>query len=443
MTNNDLIITPATWPGQKDSLSRTPTDLLNLVGWYGSTHSAAMWRKATEFLAVFQAEGVPGFDPQIDSWDPTFAAVEAEVMATASVIIIRLENNELLNGSLGSIAETGLALTSAALRGQAVIISIEDSMLTSLNDPGAIAQYMILEMFVEEIETNPALGGLFQLHRGNNLADLAQLACEAAQQQMTTPLAGWNYPNFLVKRDRRQQNYPRRVLLGGSSGPYAEVHRATFEQKKRHLAAPYTSEDFALKILSEGAIAEAWHIPYNNTDPLSTGLGMRTLLSIEAEYKKEADQLILPIMAEAASKAAATEIGFLLLYALTTGQEINIYLEPFDPVDYLHHHLAQVSFEADADEKSLRRALRHAGVADAVLATATRAEVIETANLISALHRAETPAFKQVKQSLLGQTEAFHAADNIRRVRTLVQAHLEKLRGDPRYPNFFTYATQI
>lgn len=443
MTNNDLILTPATWPGQKDNLSRTPTDLLNLVGWYGSTHSAAMWRKATEFLAVFQAEGVPGFDPQIDSWDPSFAAVEAEVMATASVIIIRLENNELLNGSLGSIAETGLALTSAALRGQAVIISIEDSMLTSLNDPGAIAQYMILEMFVQEIETNPALGGLFQLHRGDNLADLAQLACEAAQQQINSPLAGWNYPNFLAKKDRRQQNYPRRVLLGGSSGPYAEAHRATFEQKKKHLAAPYTGEGYALKILSEGAIAEAWHIPYNNTDPLSTGLGMRTLLSIESEYKKEADQLILPIMAEAASKAAATEIGFLLLYGLTTGQEINIYLEPFDPIDYLRHTLAEVSFEADADEKTLRRALRHAGVSDAVLATATQAEVIETANLIGALHRAETPTFKQVKQSLLGQTEAFHAADNIRRVRALVQAHLEKLHGDPRYPNFFTYATQI
>lgn len=442
-TNHDLIITPATWPDRKDSLIRTPTDLLNLVGWYGSTHSAAMWRKASEFLAIFQAEGMPGFDPQIDGWDPSFAAVEAEVMATAAVIIIRLENNELLNGSLGSIAETGLALTSAALRGQSVIVSVEDSMLTSLHDPGAIAQYMILEMFVEEIETNPALGGLFQLHRGDNLADLAQLACEAARQQMNTPLAGWNYPNFLAKRDRRQQNYPRRVVLGGSSGPYAETHRATFEQKQKHLAAPYTNEDFALRILSEGAIAEAWHIPYHNTDPLSTGLGMRTLLSIELEYKKEADQLLLPIMAEAASKAAATEIGFLLLYGLMTGQEINICLEPFDPADYLHHSLADVHVEADTDEKSLRRALRQVGVPDAVLALATQAEVVETVQLLSAFHQPQPPTFKQVKQSLLGQTEAFHAADNIRRVRTLVQAHLEKLRGDVRYPNFFSYSTQI
>jgi hypothetical protein len=103
----ELIITPATWPSQKDKFATTPANLLNLVGWYGSTHALAMWRKAAEFLAVFQAEHIPGFDPQVERWEPSFAAVEAEVLATASVIIMRLENKELLNGSLGSIAEIG------------------------------------------------------------------------------------------------------------------------------------------------------------------------------------------------------------------------------------------------------------------------------------------------------------------------------------------------
>jgi hypothetical protein len=170
---------------------------------------------------------------------------------------------------------------------------------------------------------------------------------------------------------------------------------------------------------------------------------MRTLLSIEREYKKEADQLLLPIMAEAASKAAATEIGFLLLHALTTGQDTDIFLEPFDPVDYLRYQFHQIEIKADADEKSMRVALRQAGVPNDILATAVQAEIVETYRLIGAFSGASRPTFKQVKQSLLGQTQAFQAADNIRRVRTLVQAHLEKLHGDPRYPNFFFYSTQI
>ncbi|MBE7553243.1 MAG: hypothetical protein HS126_19405 [Anaerolineales bacterium] len=442
-TPSDLVITPATWPSQKNKLEETPTNLLNLVGWYGSTHAAAMWRKAAEFLAVFRQASVPGFDPQIEGWDPAYAAVEAEVLADAAVIVIRLENHELVNGSLGSIAEVGLALTSAALRGQVVIVSIEDNLLASLNDPGAVAQYMILEMFMEEIDTNPIFSRFLQLHRGNDLAELAHLACIAARQQMEAAYTGLNFNDFLAKKNQRQQNYPLRVLLGGSGGPYTQAYRNTFEQKIKRLAAPYTGDGYVLSILSEGAVAEAWDIPYRSPDPFSTGLAMRTLLSIELESKKGADKLLLPIVAEASSKAAATEIGFLLLFALTTGQDVSIFLEPFDPVDFIRHYLSQVEIKADADEKSMRAALDRAGVPHAVLATAAQAEVTETCALIQTLLRGETATFKQVKQSLLGRTEAFQAADNIRRVRVLVQAHLEKLHTDLRYPDFFSYITQI
>ena len=159
----DLVITPATWPRQENMLQKTSTGLLHVVGWFGSTHASAMWRKADEFLAVFQDKQVPGFDPQIDDWNPAFATTEAEIMAQASVIIIRLENNELLNGSLGSIAETGLALTSAALRGQIIIISIEDKLLTTLDEPGAIAMYMVLEMALENLaRVDDVAGNVFR-----------------------------------------------------------------------------------------------------------------------------------------------------------------------------------------------------------------------------------------------------------------------------------------
>jgi hypothetical protein len=132
-----------------------------------------------------------------------------------------------------------------------------------------------------------------------------------------------------------------------------------------------------------------------------------------------------------------------LLYALTTGQDISVFLEPLDPADYIRHQLREVEIEPDADEKSMRHALRRAGVPDTVLATAIQAEVSATCDLIKTMAHSHAPTFKQAKQSLLGQTEAFHAADNIRRVRVLVQAHLEKLNADPRYPGFFSYATQI
>jgi hypothetical protein len=442
-TQADLVITPATWPDQAQRLVRTPTQLLDVVGWYGSTHPSAMWRKADEFLAVFRQEGAAGFDPQIDDWQPSFAATEAKVMATASVIVIRLENHELKNLSLGSIAEVGLALTSAALRGQIIIVSIENGLLTSLDEPGAIAQYMMLETFLDALEESKELARFFQIHRGDDLGELALLACQTAEVQRRAGQTGLDFNDFLAKKARRKQDKPLRILLGGSGGPYAEAHRDPFLGKKQGLVATYRAQGCLVKVLSEGALGQAWHIPYGSTDPLSAALAMRTLLTIEFEYKQEADILLLPIMTEAASKAAATEIGFLLLYALTTGQDIQVFLEPFDPVDYVRHKLESAELPEGMDEKQARRALQQAGLADKILATATQAEVFETLTLVKALAQGEGATFKQLKQSLLGKTEIFQNADNIRRVRTLVQAHLEQLHGDKQYPDFFSYSTQV
>lgn len=440
---SDLVITPATWPDRSKHLERTASNLLNIVGWYGSTHASATWRKDARFLTVFEKHGVIGFDPQIDNWDPSYSKIEAEVLATASVVVIRLENNELLNGSLGSIAEIGLALTSAALRGQIVIVSIEEGLLTSLNEPGAIAQYMMLEMSLEQIEAMSRLHGLLHIHRGDDLKTLATMCCDAAARQMIQCQLGLSYKEFLEKRARRRQNYPRRVLVGGSGGAYDEVHQPTFTHKRNVLMADYQAEGEPVKILSEGAIAKAWQIPYGSVDNLGVALTTRTLLSIENEYKREADILLLPIMSEAASKAAATEIGFLLLYALITGQDVKIFLEPFDPVDYIRCQLDEVDIQNCNNEKQIRVALRAAGVNSTILALAVNDEVVATFELFKAMMRGELPTFKQVKKSLLGKTEVFHSADNVRRVRVLIEAHLERLSSDERFPGFFFYADKI
>ncbi len=443
INQSNLVITPATWSQRINTLAKTPTGLYNLVGWYGSTHGAAMWRKADEFLELFERMNVIGFDPQVDEWEVFYAAVEAEILATASVIIIRLENNELLNGSLGSIAEIGMALISASLRGQIVIVSIEEGLLTSLNEPGSIAQYMMVEMSLEQLEKTPDIGQYLRIHRGNDLRELAILTCQTVHQQYEQGVQGLDYKQFLAKKARRSKNFPLRILLGGSGGAYTELYEDIFRQKKRLLIANYRPED-QIKIISEGAISEAWKIPYGSIDNIGVALATRTLLAIETEFKHEADVLLLPIISEAASKAASTEIGLLLLYALTTGQDVKIFLEPFDPVDYIHQQLKDVDLKNCIDEKSTRIALQEANVSAEILSIAVKNEVAETFKLFKALrYGGNPPSFKQVKNSLLGKTEAFHQADNIRRVRTLVQAHVERLYADERFPNFFSYSNQI
>jgi hypothetical protein len=441
----DLIITPVTWENQKQHLGRTASQLLNLVGWFGSTHSMAMWRNDPQFLAPFREKGVVSFNPQLtEEWHPSFAQTEAEVFATASVILIRLENNELLNGSLGSIAEIGLALTSAVLRGQIVVVSIEEGLLVSLSDSGAIAQYMLLEMYLEDIDKNDDLDSFLWVHRGDDLHELASIACEVALQQTQTPQKRLNYKSFQAKKTKRGQNYPLRVLLGGSGGPYSKVYQDNFRRKKKLLAQSYLAEGHPVKVLSEGAIAAAWNIPYGSLDKYSVSLATRTLWAIEIEFKQEADVLLLPIMAESTSKAAATEIGFLLLHALTTGQDVKIYIEPFDPVDYIRYQLSDVDIpQIEPEEKQARLVLRRAGVADSILAVATQEEILETFAVFKALSDETPPTFKAVKHTLLGKTEAFANADNTRRVRVLVEAHLDRLTADENFPNFFTCSDKI
>ena len=197
----------------------------------------------------------------------------------------------------------------------------------------------------------------FRIHRGDDLQELAKMACEAAQQQLEACLESLKFSDFLVKKQERQQHVPIRVLLGGSGGAYAKAHRSTFYTKRKKLADPYRNEGYIIKDLSKGAFSQAWSIPYGSSDNIAIALSMRTLLSIELEAMQEADLLLLPIITEAASIAPVTKIGFLLLYTLTTGQDIKIYLEPFEPIDYIHQHLKHIELESDPSEKAMRQIL--------------------------------------------------------------------------------------
>ncbi len=440
---SERVITPASWSQQRASLKRNEDQLLDVVGWFGSAHALAMWRKAPEFLAIFHQMEICGFDPQVDDWDPSYVTTEAEVMANASVIIIRLENKDIKNGSLGSIAETGLALTSAALRGQIIVISIEDNLVNLLDDPGAIAMYMVLELALESIADIDEIKPFLRVHRGNDLRALAAIACLAAQEQMTTGQINFNFKGFLAKKIERRKNSPLHVLMGGSGGPYVETYKSIFYKKRQVLSQSFNGDSYSLNDMSTGPFSRAWSIPYGSKDNTSIALSMRTLLSIELEAMQEADLLLLPIVSESASIASVTKIGFLLLYTLSSGQDVQIILEPFSPVDYIYRQLQRVDIRYTQQERAVRTALLKVGVPADTLAVAERSEVAESFMLVKQMGAPKQPSYKDIKNSLLGKTQIFYKADNIRRVRILVQAHLEKLQSDPRFLDFFGYSTKV
>jgi hypothetical protein len=178
-----------------------------------------MWRKDYDFLRVFKSSEIVGFDPQVDEWEPTYANIEAAVLAKASVVVIRIENNELLNGSLGSIAEIGMALASAALRGQIVIVSIEDDLVTTLNEPGAIAQYMMLELSLEHLDRIADLTRFLRVHRGNDLRELAQISCRAVEEQKQGCIERVDYAEFL-----------RETLCWGNTAPRGRRSRSCLKE---------------------------------------------------------------------------------------------------------------------------------------------------------------------------------------------------------------------
>ena len=71
--------------------------------------------------------------------------------------------------------------------------------------------------------------------------------------------------------------------------------------------------------------------------------------------------------------------------ALSTGQWIKIYLEPFDPVDFIYCQLDNVDLAGCAAEKQMRTALQQAGVENALLAQAAQDEILETFTVFKAL----------------------------------------------------------
>src|SRR3989344_467644 len=112
--------TPMDYLQVRERFGRLANGLRDSVVLFGSTHPRANWREDPVFYSALGDNAKKAFNPKVppDVWDDSFAPTEALAMSEAGTILIRLENNEIKNGSLGSVAEAGFAVLSAKLRGQ-------------------------------------------------------------------------------------------------------------------------------------------------------------------------------------------------------------------------------------------------------------------------------------------------------------------------------------
>lgn len=77
------------------------------VGLFG-TCGGSRWRE--QFIARYEALGIPYFNPQVDNWTPELADVEAWHLANDSLVLFPITNETF---AAGSLAETGFSALTA------------------------------------------------------------------------------------------------------------------------------------------------------------------------------------------------------------------------------------------------------------------------------------------------------------------------------------------
>jgi hypothetical protein len=77
------------------------------VGLFG-TCGGSTWR--TPFMAMLDSQGIPYFNPQVETWTPELADVEAWHLANDRLILFPVTDETF---GFGSLAETGFSLQSA------------------------------------------------------------------------------------------------------------------------------------------------------------------------------------------------------------------------------------------------------------------------------------------------------------------------------------------
>jgi len=79
----------------------------NCIGLFG-TCGRSKWRDS--FIELFKEESIEFFNPQVENWDPSLAEIEAEHLATDSIILFPITSETY---AVGSLAEVGFSVLSS------------------------------------------------------------------------------------------------------------------------------------------------------------------------------------------------------------------------------------------------------------------------------------------------------------------------------------------
>ena len=102
------------------------------IGLFGTCGSST-WRK--DFIEEYKSLGINYYNPQIEQWDETCAAIEAEHLVNDEIVLFPVTSETYGTGSLG---ETGFSIIQAinSNRSRFVVIMIDKVLDESLKDNG-------------------------------------------------------------------------------------------------------------------------------------------------------------------------------------------------------------------------------------------------------------------------------------------------------------------
>lgn len=330
--------TPPERPQPDVEIVLTPNGLAHRVHFFDAAADATL---SAEMMAGLVEKRMPYMVNGEQS--PVRKEDNEEALERSAVLALRIEaDKEKVNDNLGSLVKVGMKAFQALVYGQRVVISIEQGFEESLSesDPGALAQFEALRVKLDMLHHRHP--GLIQvLYDSTEEQFLAGIETALKSQDLpitaNRPLNERDMTVFEKERQRRLAKKRRYVTMGGSSSPFSKQVSRQFGLDQK-LISQVWADNGQVTALNQGFFKEMWEEAYApNIDSDLRLERMREAFLSEQGHKDNADVLVWLVQSESVSKAAITEIGFLLMNAFDNGQELVLLLEPFDSDDYIRH----------------------------------------------------------------------------------------------------------
>ncbi len=320
--------------------SETPTGLARSVRFFDDATNQSISPMITEQLRYmkvpFTIEGVT------DRVQKMSASESAEKQKHPAVLALRIEaDKRQVNDNLSALVKIGLQIFQAMLRGQHLVLSIAPGFEATIAnaDPGVAAQYQALRLKIDRLSvTRPES---FTLLPDSDVVTFCRGVQQALENQSSPEnhVAAINDEQlniFEAARSKRLAKKTRSVTVGGSSTAYNRLQGRRFQNNQR-LVRQVWEEAGDVTALNEGHFERMWTEAYEEKDPIKRSKLMRQAFLSEQGHKDHNDIVVWMVQNEAVSKAATTEIGFLLLNAFESGQQLSVLLEPFNVDQYIQH----------------------------------------------------------------------------------------------------------